>query len=134
MKFHSIFRTLSIVCYLFIFLQGMIITMPFILVLTLGIADAVPIMKILLTLADLALIGLAILNFRRKTKATIALECIVFFLLLSPLLRTLTAFPLQMFDYPLFIVPFAGFVTLYPLSLLFTYLDYQQMPQPIQYR
>jgi hypothetical protein len=110
----------------------MIITMPFILVLTLGIADAVPIMKILLTLADLALIGLAILNFRRKTKATIALECIVFFLLLSPLLRTLTAFPLQMFEYPLFIVPFAGFVILYPLSLLFTYLDYQQMPQPIQ--
>src|ERR1700737_994867 len=120
MKIHSILRILSIVCYSFIFLKGMMIIVLFILVLTIGIADAEPITKLLLILADLALVILTILNFKKKTRVTITLECIIYFLLLSPLVWTLANFPLQMFEYPLFVGPFAGFVILYPLSVLFS--------------
>jgi hypothetical protein len=103
----------------------MIIAVPFILVLTLGIADAKPITRIFLILADLGLLFLAILSFKKKTKVRIILECIIYLMLLSPLVWTLANFPLQMFEYPLFIVPFAGFVILYPLSLLFSCLEYR---------
>jgi hypothetical protein len=101
--------------------------MPLILVLTVGIADAEPATRPLRIIADLALIALAIIDFKKKTGVILILESIIFFLLLSPLLQTLSIFPLQMFAYPLFIVPFAGFAILYPLSLLFSYLDYRQM-------
>jgi hypothetical protein len=100
----------------------MMIMIPFILVLTFGIADAEPRTLPLRIIADLALIALAIINFKKKTRVTLVVETIIFFLLLAPLLQTLSIFPLQMFAYPLFIVPFSGFAILYPLSLLFFYL------------
>ena len=77
MKFYSILRLISIACYSFIFLQGMLIMMPLILVLTFGIADAVPATQPLRIIADLALIGLAIINFKKKTRVTLALETII---------------------------------------------------------
>ena len=125
MKLHSSLRILSIICYLFIFLQGMMIALPFILVLTFGILDAEPTKRFFLLLADLGLVLLAILSFKKKTRLTIALECIIYFMLLLPLVWTLAVFPLAMFEYSLFFVPFAGFVILYPLSLLFSCLEYR---------
>ena len=125
MKLHSILRALSIVCYSFIFIRGMIIAMPFILVLTLGILDAYPITRIFLILADLGLIFLAVSSFRKKTGLTIALQAIVYFMLLSPLVWTLATFPLSMFDYSLFYLPLGGFVVFYPLSVLFSWLEYR---------
>jgi hypothetical protein len=123
MKLHSKLRRLSIVCYSFIFIQGMIIALPFILVLTFGIGDAEPRTRFFMIMADLGLLLLAILSFRKKTKVKTALECIVFLMLLSPLLQMLAVFPLRMFEYPLFMVPFAGFVILYPLSVLSSCLE-----------
>ena len=99
--------------------------MPFILVLVFGIPGAEPITRLFLLLADLGLIFLAILSFKKKSKLTIALECVIYFMLLSPLVCTLAIFPLSMFEYSLFYVPFAGFVILYPLSLLFSCLEYR---------
>jgi hypothetical protein len=125
MKLHSSLRILSIICYLFIFLQGMMIPLPFILVLASGITDDEPNKRLLVLLADLGLIFLAILSFKKKSNLTIALECIIYFMLLSPLVWTLANFPISMFGYALFFVPFGGFVILYPLSLLFSCLDYR---------
>jgi hypothetical protein len=101
----------------------MIIALPFILVLTFGIGDAEPRTRFFMIMADLGLLLLAILSFRKKTKVKTALECIVFLMLLSPLLQMLAVFPLRMFEYPLFMVPFAGFVILYPLSVLSSCLE-----------
>ena len=125
MKLHSILRALSIVCYSFIFVKGMIIAFPFIFVLTLGIPDAYPITRLFLILADLGLIFLAVSSFRKKTGLIISLQAIVYFMLLSPLVWTLATFPLSMFDYSLFYLPFSGFVLLYPISVLFSWLEYR---------
>jgi hypothetical protein len=126
MKLHFLLRRLSIVCYLFIFIQGMMIALPFIFVLTFGILYAEPSAALFMILADLGLILLAILSFKKKTKVRIALECVVYLMLLSPLIRLLVIFPLQMFEYPLFIVPFGGFMILYPLSVLSSCLEYRR--------
>ncbi len=126
MKLHSLLRRLSIVCYSFILMQGMIIAFPFILVLTFGIGDAEPGTRFFMILADLGLILLAILSFQKKTKGRIALESLVFLMLLSPLLRMLAIFPLRLFEYAGFIIPFGGFVILYPLSVLSSWLEYSR--------
>lgn len=125
MRLHSSLRILSIICYAFIYLQGWMIAMPFILVLTIGLPDAEPTTRLFLLLADLGLIFLAMLSYWKKTKLKIALEIIIYFMLLSPLIRTLAIFPLSTFEYSLFFIPFAGFVILYPLSLLFSCLKYR---------
>jgi hypothetical protein len=125
MKSHSIFRILSIICYLLIFIPGWMMAFPFILVLTMGVADAKPTERLLLILADLALIVLAILCFKKKTKLRMALDCLMFPLLLSPLVWMLASFPLDSFDSPLFFVPFAGFAMLYPLSTILSFLQYK---------
>jgi hypothetical protein len=95
MKLHSGLRILSIICYSFIFVQGMMIAIPFILVLTIGIPDAPPTTRLFLLLADLGLIFLAILRFKKKNKLTIVLDCVIYFMLLSPFIWTLTKFPLK---------------------------------------
>ena len=125
MKSYSKLRTLSIICYLLIFIPGWMMAFPFILVLTLGVADAKPTERLLLILADLALIVLAILSFKKKTKLRMALECLMFPLLLSPLVWMLANFPLDSFDSPLFFDPFAGFAMLYPLSVISSFLQYK---------
>jgi hypothetical protein len=126
MKLHIIFRTLSILCYSFIFVPGMMIALPFILVLTVGICDAYPGLRLLLILADLGLILLGVLSFRKKSKLTIALHCLIYFMLLSPLLWMLTFSPNQLFGFLFFTAPFGGFVLLYPLSVLSSWLDYRR--------
>jgi hypothetical protein len=125
MKWHYLLRRVSIACYFFIFIQGMMIAMPFVFVLTFGIVFAEPKARLFIILADLGLILLAILGFKSKTKVRIALECIVYLMLLAPLIRLLVVFPLQMFKSPLFIFPFVGFVILYPLSVLSSCLEYR---------
>jgi hypothetical protein len=125
MKSYSKLRILSIICYLLIFIPGWMMAFPFILVLTIGVADAKPTERLLLILADVALILLAIFSFKKKTKLRMALECVIFPLLLAPLIWMLASFPLDSFDSPLFLVPFAGFAMLYPLSVISSFLQYK---------
>jgi|GEM_PF-5051227 len=118
MKLHSKLRIISIICYLFIFLEGMFVPIPFILVLTLGVLDQEPAGTFFLLLTDLGLVTLVVLRFMKRARLRIALECIIYFMLLAPLVRVLVIFPLTTFAYALFWVPFAGFAILYPLSII----------------
>lgn len=102
------------------------IALPFIFVLTVGILYENPGERVLLLLADLGLILLAILSFYKKTKLRIALEWLVYLLLLSPLIRLVLLFPVQTLEFPLFFIPFAAFVLLYPLSVLSSHLENRQ--------
>jgi len=111
----------------------MIIAIPFIVALTLGLPDAEPAQLPFRLLADLGLIILVVLRFKKKSGWTIALECIVYFMLLSPLVRVLAAFPLRMFSLVGFFVPFGAFLLLYPLSVVFSWLEYRRrsLPNPL---
>jgi hypothetical protein len=122
MKWYLVFRRLSLVCYLFIFIKGYMIPVPFILVLFFGIGDAYPNLRPFLVLADLGLILLVILAFTKRTILTMVLDGLVYLMLVSPLIWMSTMFPIDMLKFPLCIVPFAGFVLLYPLSVLLFWL------------
>src|SRR5215216_3814058 len=104
MKLSPIFRSLAIISYLFIFLQGMIIAIPFGCMLFIGLFEAEPLTRIFIILAGIALLMLFILSFNRRTKRSLLLEFIAYFLLLSPLITILTTVPLYMFNYLLFII------------------------------
>jgi len=101
----------------------MIIVLPFILALTFGLLDQEPAARAFLLLADLGLVILAVLHFRRKSRLTIVLQCAVYFMLLAPLVRLLVVFPREEFAYSLFWAPFAGFVLLYPVSVVLAGLE-----------
>lgn len=125
MKLSSLFRTLAIVSYLFIFLQGMIIAIPFGCMLFIGLFEAEPLTRIFIILADIALLTLFILSFNQRNKKSLLIEFIAYFLLLSPLVRILSIVPIDKFNYLLFIVPVIGFVVLYPLSVLLSFREYR---------
>jgi hypothetical protein len=126
MKLSPIFRTLAILSYLFIFLQGMMIAVPFGCMLLIGLFEAEPLTRILIILADLALLSLFILSFNQRNKNLLFIELIAYFLLLSPLVRILTIVPIEEFNYLLFIIPFTCFVVLYPLSVVFSFREYKR--------
>jgi hypothetical protein len=125
MKLSPLFRTLAIVSYLFIFLQGMIIAIPFGCLLFVGLFEAEPLTRVFIILADIALLALFILSFRERPKTSLLIEFIAYFLLLSPLIRILSIVPIDKFNYLLFIIPVINFVVLYPLSVLFSFREYR---------
>jgi hypothetical protein len=127
MKLYPLTRVLSIVAYLLIFLQGMIIAIPFGYFLIMGLFTAEPLSRVLIALADIALVSLCIVSFKEKTKRILFLELVAYIILLLPLIRMLTSVPLHLFNYSLFIVPATCFVLLYPLSVLFSFREYKKI-------
>ena len=125
MNWPSTIRTFAIISYFFIFLQGMMIPVPLGCILFFGLFDAPWPNRIFVILADLSLVTLFLLSFCEKTKTTLTLEMIAFFLLLSPLIAVLTQFPLQQFSYFLFLFPASCFVVLFPLSILLSFREYR---------
>lgn len=113
----SIVRYISIIAYFLIFLQGSMIILPFGLLLLMGVFTAEPLMKILLGLADLALILLLAVAYTKRTKWTILIEILCFLSLLLPLLNIFLSFSFDWFNYFLFLFPACCFITLFPLSI-----------------
>lgn len=113
----SIFRFISIAAYFLIFLQGSMLLLPFGLMLIAGVFTAEPLMKLLLILADIALITLAVLSFRERTKWTTTIEIVIFFVLLLPLVNIFLSFSFQWFNYFLFLFPSGCFILFFPLSI-----------------
>lgn len=117
----SLLRILSISAYFLIFLKGSMILIPFGLLLVSGIFTAEPVMRILLILADIALIVLVVTVFKKRTKWTTLIETSVFFLLLAPLLKIFFSFSFAWFNYFLFLFPTGCFLIFFPLSILLSY-------------
>jgi hypothetical protein len=97
------------------------ILIPFGLLLVSGIFTAEPVMRILLILADIALIVLVVTVFKKRTKWTTLIETSVFFLLLAPLLKIFFSFSFAWFNYFLFLFPTGCFLIFFPLSILLSY-------------
>jgi hypothetical protein len=124
-----LFRTISIIAYFFIFLQGSMILLPFGLLLLTGLFTAEPLMRVLIVLADIALLVLLIKSFYERTKWTTLIEVIVFFVLLLPLLKIFTSFSFEWFNYFLFLFPVGCFIFFFPLSIFLAHSKYVQQPQ-----
>jgi hypothetical protein len=109
----------------------MFIAMPFGLMLLFGLFDDDLHARILIALADLALLSLFILTFKTKTSWSLLIEFIAYFLLLSPLIRVLIIVPFDLFNHPSFIFPFSSFFLLYPLSVFFSFREYRQVGKAV---
>ena len=117
MNMVPLFRSFSIIAYFLIFLQGSMTLLPFGLLLLTGVFTAEPLMRILIGLADLALLGLMINSFYRRSRWTTLFEIISFVVLLVPLLKIFMSFSFQWFNYFLFLFPVACFIIFFPLSI-----------------
>ena len=122
-------RTLAILAYFFIFLQGMLIKIPFGLLLMSGLFEAEPLTRVFIALTDIFLIILLIVSFKEKSKWTLSVEIISYFVLLLPLMRIFTSFPFDMFNYFSFLFPAICFALLYPLSVYFSYRAFKKTNQ-----
>ncbi len=105
------------------------ILLPFGLLILTGVFTAEPLMKFLIGLADLALIILLVISYRKGTKWTILIEVICFLSLLLPLLNIFMSFSFEWFNYFLFLFPACCFITLFPLSI---YLGYRKRTREMQ--
>ena len=117
----SFMRAFSILAYFFIFLSGSMILLPYGLLLLTGLFTAEPIMRILVLLADISLIALLIISFNEKSRTTLIIEIVSYFVLLLPLLKIFVSFPFPRFNYFLFIFPTVCFIILFPLSIFLSY-------------
>jgi len=73
--------------------------------------------------AFLALIGLTLIFINRNkiiSLKILAIDIISFLLLASPLVRRMTAIPIEKFNYLAFIIPTTAFVLFYCVSLFFS--------------
>jgi hypothetical protein len=122
-------RILSIIAYLLIFLQGSIILIPFGCLLVTGVFTAEPIMKILLGLADISLIVLLIVSLYKRTRWTVFIELVSFFVLLLPLLKIFLSFSFVWFNYFLFLFPLSCFIVFFPLSIFIEQRKYNRDTQ-----
>ena len=121
------FKFISILSYLLIILMGQIIGLPFFSWLLFTLFDFGNIDQLF---AFLAVIGLTItfINRNRNRNLTILLIDIICFLLLaSPLVRRMTAIPIEKFNYLAFIIPTILFVLFYIISIYFSIRQYLQV-------
>ena len=80
--------------------------------------------------AFLAVVGLTIVFINRNKNITfkfIFIDIFCFSLLASPLVRRMTAIPIEKFNYLAFIIPTTLFVLLYIVSILFSFRQYLKM-------
>jgi hypothetical protein len=80
--------------------------------------------------ALLAVIGLAAIcinHNKTRTSKVLTLDVICFFLLASPLVRRMTAVPIELFNYLAYIIPTALFAFFYTASLLLGCRQYSQI-------
>lgn len=125
-------RTLSIISYLFIFLQGSMIILPFGCLLVTGIFDAEPIMKFFIALADITLLFLLIISNKKRRNSTLFLELLSFILLLLPLIHLLLSFSFKWFNYFLFLFPTACFIILFLLSIFLRERNFRREGKVVQ--
>jgi len=122
----KIFKIIAIVFYLLIILVGQLIGLPFFFwllytMLDFGNPDQL--------FAFLGVVGLTIsfikLNSTRTFKVLL-LDIICFILLASPLVRRMTAVPIELFNYLAFIIPTTIFSLFYIISIYYSVRLYFQ--------
>ena len=130
----KIFRTISITSYLLIILMGQMIGLPFFFWLLFTLFDFGNFDQLF---AFLAIVGLTIIfvNYNKvRTAKVLAIDLLCFSLLASPLVRRMTAVPIELFNYLSFIIPTTLFVLFYAASLFFGCRQYSRIKAGLGWR
>ena len=124
MQKYKIAKLISIVSYLLIILMGSMIGLPFFFWLLFTLFDFGNIDQLF---AFLGVIGLTITFINRNKNRTLTIlliDIICFLLLASPLVRRMTAIPIEKFNYLAFIIPTTIFGLFYIFSFYFSVRQY----------
>lgn len=121
------YRVIAIISYLLIFLMGQMIGVPFFFWLAFTLFDFGNIDQLFAFFAVVGLVTICINHNKTRTAKLLALDLLCFFLLISPLIRRMTAVPIELFNYLAFIIPTTLFVSFYIASLFFGCKQYSQL-------
>ncbi len=124
MKSYNAFKNISIIAYVFIFLKGDMIALPFICYLLFSLFDIGTIAQLY---SFFALAGLIIILTQTQiNKQTFICKILALGLLVLPLIGRLTSVPIELFNYSAFILPSIIFITcqIFSLVLLYKNLKY----------
>ena len=111
------YRIIAIISYLLIMLMGQMIALPFFFWLAFTLFDFGNIDQLFAFLAVLGLVTICINHNKQRTSKLLTLDVVCFFLLASPLVRRMTAVPIELFNYLAFIIPTILFSLFYTASL-----------------
>ena len=126
MKASKIFKLIEIISYLLIILLGQMIGLPFFIWLLFTLFDFGNPDQLF---AFLGIVGLTItfINRNKNRNLTIFLLDIFCLLLLAcPIIRRMTAIPIEEFNYLAFIIPTLLFILFYIISIYFSVRQYLQ--------
>lgn len=117
------FKIASLVSYFFIFIMGSMIAMPFGCILLLSFLDFS-----VLKYTIFGIVGIIILLYNLNRKASnikIAIDILVFLLLLYPIMNRLFLFPMNFFNHPTFYIPLGLFISFYLISIFFEFKNFR---------
>jgi hypothetical protein len=108
-------------------LMGQMIALPFFFWLAFTLFDFGNIDQLFAFFAVVGLVIICINHDKPRTSKVLTLDVLCFFLLSSPLIRRMTAVPLELFNYLAFIIPTVLFAMFYTASLFFGCRQYSHL-------
>src|SRR5215216_5564975 len=119
MPLHPIFKSIAVIAYCFIILNGWMIGIPFFLFLIFSLVEFGTLAQLT---ALFSLVGFFLLLFPsdfKTIKRAIGLQFVIYILLLSPIVERLISVSLELFNYSTFITPVLIFAIGFPVYILF---------------
>ena len=117
MKLKKAIRLIAIIAYLCIILRGEIIALPFGFWLLFSLFNFGDPDQLFAILAVAGLVTLYLNWNKGSASENFPVDILSFLLLASPIMRRLTAVPIELFNYSAFIIPTVLFIVLYITSL-----------------
>ena len=127
MKIKSLVKTLSILSYCLIMINGSIIAIPFIIYLISASISIFYLEEINQSVSSLiGIIGLIIIikNFKEETFKNVFISFLGFLMLLVPLIERLSSISIELFNYLSFKIPLILFLMFFLIYILISILDY----------
>jgi hypothetical protein len=107
--------------------MGQMIGLPFFFWLLFTLFDFGNIDQIFAFFAIVGLVIICINHNKIRTSKVLTLDLLCFLLLASPIIRRMTAVPIELFNYLAFIIPTTSFALFYIASLFFGCRQYSQI-------
>ena len=107
--------------------MGQMIGLPFFFWLLFTLFDFGNTNQLFAFFAVVGLVTISINHNKIRTARVLTLDLLCLFLLASPVIRRMTAVPIELFNYLAFIIPTTSFVLFYTASLFFGCKQYSQI-------
>ena len=124
-------KYISLSSYLVIILTGQMIGLPFFIWIVFNLFDFGNFDQLFAVLAVIGMIINIINRHKKKRLNIILLDLFCFALLLSPIIRRMTAVPIEMFNYLVFVIPTTIFMLFYLISIGLSFKVYFKNEQTI---